>query len=352
MRARAIVLSSFLLACGSSTATPGYDLVATSGGGGAAAAAATATSASYAVTATSGGQMPKGPPYPIVLAHGFFGFEKFAGLDFEQYFFGIRDALAKKGEPLVFTPAVDPFNSSAARGAQLAQRIQSILVQTGHAKVNIIGHSQGGLDARVVAHDHPELVASVVTLQTPHQGTPIADVALGLVGDPNMSAIVDAIIKTAGKPIWDQIGESTSLAKPLKLFSKDGIAAFNAAYADAPAIYYASIAGRSSLRKGGADCATPLAPPFVSAWDDKLDPIDALLSPTALMLKGGIGHDYPNDGLVRAKDARWGEFLGCVPADHLDMVGQLLGDGPGIGNPWDYRQFYLDLVAHIRQKGF
>jgi triacylglycerol lipase len=54
---------------------------------------------------------------------------------------------------------------------------------------------------------------------------------------------------------------------------------------------------------------------------------------------------------VRVKDARWGEFLGCVPADHLDEVGQLLGDGPGLGNDWDYVAFYDDLVRFLRGEG-
>ena len=37
---------------------------------------------------------PLGPPYPIVLAHGFFGFEQFAGVDFATYFYGVKDYLS------------------------------------------------------------------------------------------------------------------------------------------------------------------------------------------------------------------------------------------------------------------
>src|SRR5258708_1748861 len=56
------------------------------GGGGGHVASSTATSASSAGTGGQGGGMVNGPPYPFVLAHGFFGFEKFAGLDFETYY--------------------------------------------------------------------------------------------------------------------------------------------------------------------------------------------------------------------------------------------------------------------------
>ncbi len=333
------------LGCGSGDSVgPGFDQLTGSGG-------ATTTSSS---TAGGGGQAEpkKGPPYPIVLSHGFLGFEEFAGLDFAAYFYQVRDHLADHDEPLVFTPAVDPFNSSAYRGTQLASKVKKILEETGHEKVNLIGHSQGGLDIRVVAHDHPEMVASVITLVSPHGGTRIADIALKVVDDPNLSEVLDFFLKTAGKALYDEIGGETSLAKPLKDFSAEGIAAFNAKYTDQPGIWYASIAGRSDWHTGGSDCTGSGRPPFISAWDDTLDPIDPLLDITEMLLDGGVGNPFPNDGLVRVKDSKWGDFLGCVPADHLDLVGHLFGDQPGLINKWDYKQFYLDLVGLIRKQGF
>jgi triacylglycerol lipase len=292
-----------------------------------------------------------GPPYPVVLAHGFFGFEDFAGAGFLSYYYGVKDHLAANGEPLVFTPAVDPFNSSAVRGAQLAAAVESILAETGHAKVNLVGHSQGGLDARVVAHDHPELVASVITLQTPHQGTPIADVALELVNDPNLASVLDFFVQAVGAPLYDAVGEQTSLAESLKQFSTPGIAAFNATYSDQLGIYYASVAGRSDYHLGGSACSVQGAPGWISAFDSVLDPIDPLFDLTETILDGGIGNPFPNDGLVRVVDAKWGTFLGCAPADHMDMVGQLLGDEPGLFNDWDYLAFYQSLVGHLREQG-
>src|SRR5688572_4187672 len=43
---------------------------------------------------TGGGDIVDEGPYPIVLAHGFFGFEEFAGVDFVTYFYGVREDLA------------------------------------------------------------------------------------------------------------------------------------------------------------------------------------------------------------------------------------------------------------------
>ncbi len=291
-----------------------------------------------------------GPPYPIVLAHGFFGFDDFAGAGFLDYFYGVRARLEEEGETLVFTPAVDPFNSSAVRGAELSDRIDEILASTGHAKVVIVGHSQGGLDARVVAHDHPERVAAVVTIATPHGGSPVADTALDLAAGERTRAFLDALVRLVGAPLYDEVGDETSVFAALEQFSTDGVAAFDAAYPDAPGVAYRSIAGVSALA-WGPECSRAAAPPFISRWSRDRDPIDPLLSLTSGLIGGTLLDPHPNDGLVRVEDAEHGAFLGCVPADHLDEVGQLLGDGPGLGNDFDYLDFYVELVRYLRDAG-
>lgn len=337
--------------CGSTgTTEPGFVQIDGAGGAdvtgtGGGFASSTATTGSGA-----GGATAKGPPYPIVLAHGFFGFEQFAGLDFATYFYQVREHLADHGELQVFTPAVDPFNSSAHRGAQLAERVQQILAQTGHAKVNLIGHSQGGLDARVVAHDHPDLVASVVTLQTPHFGTPVSDIAMEILDDPNLQDVLDWIVQAIGAPLYDEVGQLTSISAAIAQFSAPEVQAFNTKYVDQPGIWYASIVGRSDHHQGGTACITN-APPFIAAFEGVTDPIDPLFAVTEALIDGGWNDPYPNDGLVRVVDGKWGEFLGCLPADHMDMVGHLFGDHPGGNNHWDYLAFYVDLVAHLRQQG-
>jgi triacylglycerol lipase len=352
-RLAAPLLVALLVAgCASDAQTGGF---AALGSGGSGSSTSQATSTQSGTTAAAGGATPdpveKGPPYPIVLAHGFFGFDDFAGLGFLDYYYGVKAELAREGERLVFTPEVDPFNSSAYRGAQLAAEIEAILARTGHAKVILIGHSQGGLDARVVAHDLPERVAAVVTLQTPHHGTPIADVALEVLDDPNLSQVVDLLVQLAGAPLWDEVGNETSLYAPLYDFSEQGIGELNAAYPDADGVYYASIAGRSDMHSGGDACDIA-SPAFIEIFDDERDPIDSMFAVSEAILDGGLFDPYPNDGLVRAEDARWGDFLGCLPADHLDMIGQLLGDGPGWHNDWDYLDFYVELVSWLRQKGY
>jgi triacylglycerol lipase len=322
------------------------------GGNGGEGGAWTSSSTASGSAGAGGVQVKLGPPYPIVLAHGFFGFNDFAGAGFLTYFYTVKEYLQTHDEPLVFTPAVDPFNTSDFRGAQLTANIEEILKATGHEKVNIIGHSQGGLDARVVANLRPDLVASVVTVATPHDGTRVADIVLQLVSDPNAQDAINDLLVLIGAPLYDEIGNETNVILPLKLFSQDGIAAFNKAHPDESGVFYASVGGRTDLHLGGSACTSSVKLPFITDWQGKLDTVDPLLSLFETVLDGGIGDPYPNDGLVRVADSKRGEFWGCVPADHLDEVGQLAGDSPGLGNKWKHQEFYAAVIAELRKRGF
>lgn len=292
----------------------------------------------------------RGAPYPIVLAHGFFGFDDFAGVGFVTYFYEVREELAARGETEVFTPTVDPFNDSVTRGEQLAAAVEAILEETGAPRVNLIGHSQGGLDVRYVAATHPEWVASATTFASPNRGTPVADVVVGLVEDGRFRGLVDQLVRLFGAPIWDAAGEETSLFRALEQMSSLGMEAFNTAYPNDPSVSYYSVTGRTDREPGGSDCEATDIPPFVSRYMRTVDPVDPLLDIAEQIVDGG-SEDIVNDGLIRVRDARWGRFLGCIPADHLDQVGQLLGDNPGFRNDFEYRQFYADLVAFLRSEG-
>lgn len=319
-------------------------------------AEATSSSSSAPVpdgsTDSTTGEPLLGPPYPILLAHGFFGFENLADLDFVPYWYGVPEHLEALGHT-VCVGEVDPFNDSTDRGMQLLAQVIDCAEATGHAKVNIMAHSQGGLDARVVAHLAPERVASVTTVATPHYGTPIADIAIGLTPNPASAALVDWITQTLGAPLWDEVGNQTSLYEAMEQMSTPGIAEFNATYPDAPGVLYTSVTGRTGLHSGGEACEPTSPPPplLIGAFEGTLDTTDALFVIPEAILSEGIFSQQPNDALVRVVDARWGEFLGCVPADHLDEVGQLLGDGAGLGNDWDHLAFYADLVAYLRDRG-
>ena len=56
----------------------------------------------------------------------------------------------------------------------------------GRQRVRLIAHSTGGLVARAIAAARPEVIADVVTLGSPHAGTPLATVALELLNRKSM----------------------------------------------------------------------------------------------------------------------------------------------------------------------
>jgi len=88
--------------------------------------------------------------FPIVLAGGLFGFD----------FFAIPEDL-RSGGAKVFTTQVNPFSTNRARAAELLKQVEEIRARTGAEKVNLIGHSQGGLDARSSSCRHLEWQRSI-----------------------------------------------------------------------------------------------------------------------------------------------------------------------------------------------
>lgn len=290
------------------------------------------------------------PPAPIVLCHGFFGFEDFAGLGFLTYFYEVADDLRENGERLVFTPTVDPFNDSLVRGAQLVAHIADIREATGAERVILIGHSQGGLDARVAAHLEPDWVEAVVSYGTPHRGSPVADLALGILPGDRLNDLLDALTRLIAAPLYDAVGEATQVSAAMRLLSSAGAADFNLAIPDAPGVDYYSIAGRTDLRLSINACAANNRPDFIRRYDLVRDPLDPLFLIPEAIADGPWGN-VANDGLVTVESARHGRFLGCVPADHLDQIGQLFGDRPGLVSNWHHKTFFRDLTGWLRAQG-
>jgi triacylglycerol lipase len=138
----------------------------------------------------------------IVLAHGILGFGRLLGVSaFVNYFNGVAAHLRRRGLTVI-TPQVNPIGSVAQRGDQLA----AVLVRQvpSGERVHILAHSLGGLDARHAITHVPgvgERVATLVTIGTPHRGSPVAD-AVSVRTDPLWAHIpafvVDQLERNAG----------------------------------------------------------------------------------------------------------------------------------------------------------
>jgi triacylglycerol lipase len=114
--------------------------------------------------------------HTIVLAHGVLGFGNPLGLpSFVNYFNGVAAHLEGLGHR-VLVPQVNPVGSIAQRGKHLADVILRSVSKD--EKVHIIAHSMGGLDARHAITNEfksPNPVATLITIGTPHRGSPVAD---------------------------------------------------------------------------------------------------------------------------------------------------------------------------------
>lgn len=253
--------------------------------------------------------------YPIVLAHGLFGFDDIYGYD---YFFQIPEALRADGAK-VYVTQVSATNSSEVRGEQLLRQVENIVATTGAKKVNLIGHSQGGLDVRYVAAVRPDLVASVTTVAGVHKGSKVADVllAVGPGGTPQnavegavVSGIGQLVAIASGNPTLPQDGSAA-----LYDLSTAGAAAYAAKY---PAGVPTSACGNGQAVVNGIRYFSWSGTGVVTTAVDVSDEALALTS-LAFRLEA-------NDGLV----GKCSSHLGTVIRDdyfqnHLDEVNQVFG---------------------------
>jgi len=60
----------------------------------------------------------------------------------------------------------------------------------------------------------------------------------------------------------------------------------------------------------------------------------------------------PNDGMATVESAKWGNFRGCIPADHLDEVGQVGHHGKLRWTGFDHLRFYRNVAFDLAAQGF
>lgn len=219
------------------------------------------------------GEPARGPPLPVILVHGLFGFDRIGVV---HYFRGIAAHLESLGchAHAVRLPR-------AASVPQRARRLVELIDQLGHARVDLIAHSLGGLDARyaLAKLGLASRVRSLVTVGTPHHGTPLA-----AIGEAGMLRGVRKAMRLVGMSALDWLSPSA-------------LERFNAEVPDVAGVRYACVVGGIRSESTGV----PLA-----------------LSPVHHYLRRVAG---ANDGLVPIASQVWGEVLAEIEADHFAQVG-------------------------------
>lgn len=266
--------------------------------------------------------------HPVVLLHGLGGAETFGEMN---YYFQVREVLEPLGYAL-HSPEVSPFSTPEARALEWEAHLDALVAEGAGRRFNLIAHSQAGLDARYLVSglDRPDLVASVVTIGTPHHGTYLGDLFHGLVEDETVDGDWVDLGAAAFAELFGLGGYDDSLVDAMGSMTEAAMADFNTQHLDHEDVYYASWAGVScgalefscQAKCGGEIVDPALATTYFILW-----------------LKGA-----PNDGMVPLESAMWGDYRGQICADHADEVG-LFGDKAN--DAFDHLDFYLDELRRL-----
>jgi triacylglycerol lipase len=325
----------------------------------------------------------------VLLVPGFFGF---ATLGEFAYFAHVRDFLAEvlpeagvRGEVVVVHTI--PTAALERRAAILAESVARLL-EAGPAVVSVIGHSSGGLDARLLVSPGANLptrvdvercarsVRAVVTVATPHRGTPVAHAFRSLLGKQLLKLLsvstiyglragrlpIGVVLRMARllrrraapasllQQLWAQllrdfsadrrraieeffaeVGEDQDL---LAQITPAGAAAFDAATPDRPGVRYGCVVTRArppgirSLLSAGVD-------PYAQATHGlfvALYRLAARSRPDGIPVPDEQVHalsrafhrsldQRANDGMVPTLAQVRGELIRATWADHHDVIG-------------------------------
>lgn len=245
--------------------------------------------------------------YPIVLVHGLGAFGTVGPI---QYFYKIPEWL-KKNNNRVHVVNLTFWHSVDHCAEELSKIMENIFPGE---KVNLIGHSMGGLNARLFTSrfDLGKRVASVTTVGTPNRGSSIVDHFLELFLHDIMEKTESLAKKVhlshvgfrqVGKKLFDHhFGE--------KIKDVEGVAYFSAtSVISNPALF-------NSL------------PVF---WG------------THPILKHYEGE---NDGFVSLESAQWGKHICTYKGDHYAQIGQFLGR-----KSFKHLEFFGEIISKLREEG-
>ena len=259
--------------------------------------------------------------YPLLMVHGVF----FRDFEHLNYWGRIPEELEKNGARIYYG---NHNSASAVRDSaeQLAARVHEIIDKTGCEKVNIIAHSKGGLDSRamIALTDAAPYVASLTTINTPHRGCQFADYLLNKIPAKQQKAVEKAYNAGAAK-LGDVNPDFLAAVHDLTFENCEKL---NEEIVDDPNIFYQSVGSKLNKPMSGRfplNFTYPLVKYF----------------------------DGANDGLVGEESFPWGknyQFLtveGKRGISHGDVIDLNRENIPG----FDVREFYVQLVADLKNKG-
>jgi len=337
---------------------------------------------------------PPAPKHRVFLIPGFFGFANLGEL---RYFGHVRDLLPELLRARGLAADVHVVKTwptwSLRRRAGLLLDTLAAVAAGDDAPIHLVGHSSGGLDARLLTTPDIQLpsthalapyvdrIKTVVTVSTPHHGTPVANFFTTLLGQQLLKTLslatmyvlrfgqlpISVVLKLAGALAWvgaaagfgrttidhlfDQLlgdfgperrdaierffADVSSDQSLIPQLTPEGIDVLNAAAHDRPGVRYGSVVSRAR-RPGPATVWAAGASGYAQAThalhlalyrlasrtprDRAPVPSDAQ-SAALRRAYGDLPDARANDSIVPTLSQVWGEVVHATWADHLDVVG-------------------------------
>ena len=218
---------------------------------------------------------------PVVFAHGIF-----MNGDTIEKWKELKDYFARRGYKLMGATTY-LSGTYENRAAKLNAEIERLVPE---GPFHIIGHSGGGLDARlgIQRYGWGDRLLSLTTISSPHRGSAVADYAVYLVDKyTHDNPVTDFFFWVFRREI-----------EIVRVMNTKNMVEFNATVTDDPRVKYFSLGGYAK-------------PPL---------PTNVLIPLLWWGHKINTDHGFPeNDGLVAPSSARWGTYLGTFESDHASI---------------------------------
>ncbi len=259
--------------------------------------------------------------YPIILVHGIF----FRDWQLVNYWGRIPATLIKNGAKVYYGKQQSSL-AVADSAAELKKTILDVIKESGAEKVNIIAHSKGGLDSRyaISCLGMDKYVATLTTMNTPHEGCDMVDYLLEKVPD-GLKSFLENKYNTVFHKLGDTAPDFMAGVNDLSAINRKEQ---NKKMPDSPNVSYRSY--MTVMRESGS-AGFPLNIGY-------------------LLIKKLNG---ANDGLVWEESAKHGDFTlikpkhkrGISHGDIVDLMRENIED-------FDVREFYVDIVRKLKEQGY